>query len=124
MYANVRGLADVLVRTGAIEDTGVFEDFMRGFTRGKTLFDFVDVGAGKDRADQKIIGKSLRLLVAWMATQAVCLRLLIRTSPNASASTNTSRIAQDDVAKLSLPSPSFRLLPRQWVRPRSGGVLR
>jgi hypothetical protein len=76
MYANVRGLADVLVRTGAIEDTGVFEDFMRGFTRGKTLFDFVDVGAGKDRADQKIIGKSLRLLVAWMATQTVCLHLL------------------------------------------------
>ena len=46
MYANVRGLADVLVRTGVIEDTGVFEDFMRGFTRGKTLFDFVDVGSG------------------------------------------------------------------------------
>jgi hypothetical protein len=30
---------------------------MRGFTRGKTLFDFIDVGPGKDRADEKIIGK-------------------------------------------------------------------
>ncbi|KAH7355776.1 hypothetical protein BKA66DRAFT_429513 [Pyrenochaeta sp. MPI-SDFR-AT-0127] len=55
IYANVRGLADVLVRTGAIDEVGQFEDFVRGFTRGKTLFDFVDVGAGKDRADEKII---------------------------------------------------------------------
>lgn len=56
MYANVRGLGDVLVRKGIIEHLGVFEDFVRGFTRGKTSFDFVDVGAGKDRADEKIIG--------------------------------------------------------------------
>lgn len=57
IYANVRGLGEVLVRTGAIEQIGQFEDFVRGFTRGKTLFDFIDVGAGKDRADEKIIGE-------------------------------------------------------------------
>lgn len=57
IYANVRGLADVLVRTGAVQSIGQFQDFVRGFTRGKTLFDFVDVGAGKDRADEKIIGE-------------------------------------------------------------------
>jgi hypothetical protein len=57
IYANVRGLGEVLVRTGAIQEVGYFEDFMRGFTRGKTLFDFIDVGAGKDRADEKIIGE-------------------------------------------------------------------
>ncbi|KAH6642315.1 hypothetical protein C7974DRAFT_385225 [Boeremia exigua] len=55
IYANVRGLGDVLVRTGAIEATEDFEDFVRGFTRAKTMFDFIDVGAGKDRADEKII---------------------------------------------------------------------
>ncbi|KAJ8117376.1 hypothetical protein OPT61_g1412 [Boeremia exigua] len=55
VYANVRGLGDVLVRTGAIEAIEVFEDFVRGFTRAKTMFDFIDVGAGKDRADEKII---------------------------------------------------------------------
>ncbi|KAF2126592.1 hypothetical protein P153DRAFT_297477 [Dothidotthia symphoricarpi CBS 119687] len=55
VYANVRGLGDVLVKTGAVEYVGQFEDFMRGFTRGKTLFDFIDVGSGKDRADEKII---------------------------------------------------------------------
>ncbi|KAF9700746.1 hypothetical protein EKO04_002026 [Ascochyta lentis] len=55
IYANVRGLAEVLVRTGAIDHIEVFEDFVRGFTRAKAMFDFVDVGPGKDRADEKII---------------------------------------------------------------------
>jgi hypothetical protein len=58
VYANVRGLGDVLARKGIVEDVGVFEDFTRGFTRGKVYFDFVDVGSGKDRADEKLIGKS------------------------------------------------------------------
>jgi hypothetical protein len=48
----------VLVRKGIIDDIIVFEDFTRGFTRGKAHFDFIDVGAGKDRADEKIIGES------------------------------------------------------------------
>jgi hypothetical protein len=56
IYANVQGLGDTLVHAGIIEHLGVFEDFVRGFCRGKTLFDFIDVGAGKDRADDKIIG--------------------------------------------------------------------
>ncbi|KAL5119945.1 hypothetical protein ACEQ8H_002043 [Pleosporales sp. CAS-2024a] len=55
MYANVRGLGEVLARKGIIAHSSVFDDFVRGFTRGKTLFDFVDVGTGKDRADEKII---------------------------------------------------------------------
>jgi hypothetical protein len=55
MYANVQGLGDVMVRSGIVEHLGIFEDFVRGFSRGKTLFDFIDVGAGKDRADEKII---------------------------------------------------------------------
>jgi hypothetical protein len=63
IYANVRGLAEVLIRTGVIPDVATFEDFARGFTRGKTLFDFVDVGPGKDRADEKLIGMPLSLLL-------------------------------------------------------------
>lgn len=59
IYANVRGLGDVLVRTGAVATIEDFEDFVRGFTRAKSLFDFIDVGAGKDRADEKIIGPCL-----------------------------------------------------------------
>ncbi|KZM26603.1 uncharacterized protein EKO05_0005529 [Ascochyta rabiei] len=55
IYANVHGLAEVLVRTGAIDHVEVFENFVQGFTRAKTTFDFIDVGPGKDRADEKII---------------------------------------------------------------------
>ena len=58
VYANVKGLAETLVRYGIMEETGRFEDFVRGFTNGRTLFDFIDVGSGKDRADDKIIGKA------------------------------------------------------------------
>ena len=57
IYANVRGLGDVLVCKGIYRDILEFEEFVRGFTQGKTLFDFIDVGAGKDRADEKIIGE-------------------------------------------------------------------
>ncbi|KAF2024785.1 hypothetical protein EK21DRAFT_77906 [Setomelanomma holmii] len=60
IYANARGLTEVLLRKGIIDDKSVFEDFTRGFTRGKSMFDFVDVGSGKDRADEKII-ESLKL---------------------------------------------------------------
>ncbi|OCL12585.1 hypothetical protein AOQ84DRAFT_372948 [Glonium stellatum] len=55
IYANVKGLADVCVRAGVVDDVTQVEDFVRGFTRGRTLFDFVDVGSGKDRADEKLI---------------------------------------------------------------------
>lgn len=58
VYANVKGLAETLVRYGILEEISHFEDFVRGFTNGRTLFDFIDVGPGKDRADDKIIGKS------------------------------------------------------------------
>lgn len=57
VYLNLKGLADVCVRAGIVQTTTVFEDFTRGFTRGNTLFDFVDVGSGKDRADVKLNGR-------------------------------------------------------------------
>ncbi|KAL5397298.1 hypothetical protein PMIN02_002392 [Paraphaeosphaeria minitans] len=62
IYANVKGLADVLVRAGIVNDAAQFEEFTRGFTNGRTFFDFVDVGPGKDRADDKII-ETLKLFL-------------------------------------------------------------
>ena len=56
VYANKRGLADVCTRAGIIPSPQILEDFARGFTGNKQLFDFVDVGSGKDRADEKISG--------------------------------------------------------------------
>ena len=59
IYANVKGLADACHRAGIIEYPSLFEDFARGLTGAKQLFDFIDVGTGKDRADDKISGNRL-----------------------------------------------------------------
>lgn len=57
IYANVKGIAEELVRTSVIPDITYFEDFVRGFTTGKVLFDIVDVGMHDDCATEKIIGE-------------------------------------------------------------------
>ena len=56
VYANLKGLGDVCNRSGIINHPMNMEEFARGFTGSKQLFDFVDVGTGKDRADDKISG--------------------------------------------------------------------
>ena len=61
IYANLKGLGDVCHRAGILDKPSTIEDFARGFTGSKQLFDFVDVGSGKDRADDKLSGRSLRL---------------------------------------------------------------
>lgn len=54
IYANLKGLAEVCYKSGIVERVNLLEEFYRGFTGSKILFDFVDVGPGKDRADEKI----------------------------------------------------------------------
>jgi len=54
IYANVKGLSDTCHKAGIIDKPSVMEDFVRGFNESRSLFDFVDVGTGKDRADDKI----------------------------------------------------------------------
>jgi hypothetical protein len=56
IYANVKGLASACYQTGIIDSPSVMNDFVRGFNESRLLFDFVDVGSGKDRADDKIAG--------------------------------------------------------------------
>lgn len=56
IYANLKGLADVCCRAGLVEKSSVVDDFARGFTGSKQLFDYIDVGSGKDRADDKLTG--------------------------------------------------------------------
>lgn len=57
IYANVKGIAEELVRTSVIPDVTYFEEFVRGFTTGKTLFDVVDVGVHNDCSNEKIVGE-------------------------------------------------------------------
>ena len=47
IYANLKGLGDVCKKSGLLSTPSTIEDFARGFTGSKQLFDFVDVGAGK-----------------------------------------------------------------------------
>lgn len=56
IYANLKGLSETCYKAGIITTAETLEGFARGFTGSKQLFDFVDVGTGKDRADDKISG--------------------------------------------------------------------
>lgn len=56
IYANLKGLGEVCHRAAILDSPAVIEHFARGFTGSKHLFDFVDVGIGKDRADDKLSG--------------------------------------------------------------------
>lgn len=55
--ANVSGLARALVQSRRISNVEQLREFISGFTRRQALFEIVDVGPGKERADQKIRGR-------------------------------------------------------------------
>ena len=57
VYANLKGLGEACYRAGIINGPNTMDEFLRGFTGSKQLFDFIDVGSGKDRADDKICGE-------------------------------------------------------------------
>lgn len=63
IYANLKGLGEICAKAGIITRPEIIESFARGFTGSKQLFDFVDVGMGKDRADDKICGTNVSLFM-------------------------------------------------------------
>ncbi|KAL8883519.1 MAG: hypothetical protein Q9215_008183 [Flavoplaca cf. flavocitrina] len=54
VYANIEGLLKKFAYTGFIEEERALRQFVAGFTQSQPLFDFVDAGQGKERADHKI----------------------------------------------------------------------
>ncbi|KAI4272091.1 MAG: hypothetical protein LQ337_005551 [Flavoplaca oasis] len=56
-YASFGGLARACVIKAGMKETASFGRFANGFNGRGALFDFVDVGCGKERADHKIKGK-------------------------------------------------------------------
>lgn len=56
IYANSKGLGEVCYKAGLVEKPSMVDEFARGFTGSKQLFDYIDVGSGKDRADDKLTG--------------------------------------------------------------------
>ncbi|KAI9811468.1 MAG: hypothetical protein M1827_005451 [Pycnora praestabilis] len=70
-YANLKDLAYACVKKQLLPSAIVFENFVSGFTQRQALFDFVDVGAGKERADHKI-RENLRMSLAnWQCKHVV-----------------------------------------------------
>ena len=55
-YANLKGLGPACVKMGKMKGSASMSSFAQGFTQSHGLFDFVDVGPGKERADNKIRG--------------------------------------------------------------------
>jgi hypothetical protein len=60
IYANVRGTAEALCKTGVIDKPALFDDFIRSFNSSKVLFDFVDAGGRKNATGDKL-GELLKL---------------------------------------------------------------
>lgn len=58
-FANVSGLGAALERDGRLKEAGQLRAFATGFSTRQAFFDFVDVGAGKERADFKVRGETL-----------------------------------------------------------------
>jgi hypothetical protein len=61
-FANLSGLAQACVRDRKLSSVGDMTQFWIGFTRRYPLVDFVDVGSGKEEADNKLRGKSAFVL--------------------------------------------------------------
>ena len=57
-YANKYGLARTLTRAGYLGQPQQLDQFFCSFTRGRSLFQFIDVGSGKERVDAKLRGLS------------------------------------------------------------------
>lgn len=50
-------MSETCRRASITSNTLLIPEFVIGFSQGKFLMDFVDVGSGKDRADQKVVGQ-------------------------------------------------------------------
>jgi len=64
VFANISGLGGALHRQGLLGNASELGAFVTGFNTRKGLFDFVDIGMGKERADHKIRGTFLPNLYA------------------------------------------------------------
>lgn len=78
IYANLEGLARKLASCGIIHAPADMHAFARSFSLNQPLFNFIDVGVGKERADHKLKGKSATPHVA---------RLAFRLHPSSAADT-------------------------------------
>lgn len=65
-FANLGGLAQACVRDRKLNSVADLSQFWIGFTRRYPLVDFVDVGSGKEEADNKLRGDLLFFNQSWV----------------------------------------------------------
>ncbi|KAF2139644.1 uncharacterized protein K452DRAFT_289641 [Aplosporella prunicola CBS 121167] len=63
IYANLEGLGRKLASVGILRSPQELHTFSRAFSLNQSLFNFIDVGSGKERADHKI-KEMLRLFIS------------------------------------------------------------
>ena len=63
-YANLTGLAQACVKNGKLKVGSLLGHFVIGFNRRYPLFDFVDIGPGKEEADSKVRGMGFHLTLS------------------------------------------------------------
>ena len=57
IFYNMEGLSHKLKSVGIFKNPNEMAPFARAFSLNKSLFSFIDVGSGKERADHKVRGK-------------------------------------------------------------------
>jgi hypothetical protein len=72
-FANADGLSQVLVKHKITKSPDMLWDFVKGFSQACETFDFVLVGSGKDRADEKIKREPSSLVPTLFSKDARCL---------------------------------------------------
>lgn len=55
-YTDLKSLRSACVKNGKMKESSSMSLFAHGFNQRQALFDFVDVGPGKERADNKVRG--------------------------------------------------------------------
>ncbi|KAK0706716.1 hypothetical protein B0T26DRAFT_657086 [Lasiosphaeria miniovina] len=94
VYANLAGLSKAMRRDGSLENESDLKDFSLGFTQGKATFDFVDVGHGKERADNKI-----KESTKWNLRNFNCKQAILGISHDAGYAPFLDELFHDDAAR-------------------------
>ncbi|KAK4224967.1 hypothetical protein QBC38DRAFT_484111 [Podospora fimiseda] len=95
IYANLTGLCKAMRRDGSVESEADVKDFTLGFTQAKASFDVVDVGHGKERADNKI-----KQNARWHLKNPNCKQIILGISHDSGYAPFLDELFQDDAVKV------------------------
>ncbi|KAL2256218.1 hypothetical protein VTK26DRAFT_2010 [Humicola hyalothermophila] len=95
IYANLAGLCKAMRRDGCLTNESDLKDFTLGFTQAKASFDFVDVGYGKERADNKI-----RETTKWHLRNSNCKQVILGISHDAGYAPFIDELFQDSQLRI------------------------